>query len=91
MVAYFGANDIPGQNKVQPYPGPSFQEELLCSGTMSYVGQPVGVIVAESQGVARSAAEKVVINYTKRGVPNMDPKPPVLVRIFVISLITLMF
>ena len=83
VVAYFGANDIPGKNKVQPYPGPTFKEELLCSGTIGYAGQPIGIIVAESSGVARSAANKVVINYTKRGAPVLDPKPPVLVSIFV--------
>lgn len=80
VVAYFGANDIPGQNKVQPYPGPTFKEELLCSGTIGYAGQPIGVIVAESSGIARSAAAKVVINYTRRGVPVIDAKQPVLVR-----------
>ena len=34
MVAYYGAPDIPGKNKAQPYPGPTFKEELLCSGTI---------------------------------------------------------
>ena len=80
MVAYFGANDIPGKNKVQPYPGPTYAEELLCSGTIGYAGQPVGVIVAESYYVARSAADKVVVNYTKRGAPVIDAKPPVLAQ-----------
>ena len=80
MVAYFGANDIPGKNKVQPYPGPTYNEELLCSGTIGYAGQPIGVIVAESFSIAQNAADKVVVNYTKTGLPLLDPKPPVLVR-----------
>ena len=79
-MAYFGANDIPGENKVQPYPGPGFQEELLCSGTIGYAGQPIGVIVAEAPDIAQDAADKVIINYTKMGTPLIDPKPPVLVR-----------
>ena len=53
MVAYYGSADIPGKNKAQPYPGPTFQEELLCSGTVGYAGQPVGIVVAESAGTAR--------------------------------------
>ena len=81
MVAYFGANDIPGQNKVQPYPGPTFKEELLCSGDIGYAGQPIGVIVAESYSIAQSAADKVVINYTKTGLPLLDAKSSALVRI----------
>ena len=69
VVAYFGANDIPGENNLDPM---EVKEELLCGGTIGYAGQPVGVIVAESSAAARSAADKVIINYTKTGAPTIN-------------------
>ena len=69
VVAYYGANDIPGENNMDPM---EVTEELLCSGTIGYAGQPIGVIVAESVAIARNAADMVVINYTKTGLPKLN-------------------
>ena len=75
VVAYYGADDIPGENNLDPM---EVTEELLCSGVIGYAGQPVGVIVAQSMEIARRAADMVVINYTSTGVPKLNGASAVL-------------
>lgn len=45
-------------------------EELFCSGTVLYNGQPVGIIVAETFEVAHLAATLVDIQYDKNSNSN---------------------
>ena len=66
VVAFLGADDIPGGNTVA-FAAPG-QEELLVAvgdsgaGT-SYVGQPVGIIVARSRREAEAATMAVEVTY----------------------------
>lgn len=39
-------------------------EELLCSGVVQYYFQPLGIIVAETQEIAETAASMVNVRYT---------------------------
>ncbi|XP_038214849.1 xanthine dehydrogenase [Zerene cesonia] len=61
VVAFFSAKDLtPEQNAI----GPIFHdEELFISKTVTSQGQIIGVIVAENQTIAQSAARKVKIEY----------------------------
>ena len=47
MVDFFTANDIPGINNWQPWG----QEEVFCSGKVYYVGQSLGLVVAQTRDV----------------------------------------
>ena len=53
VVAYFGANDIPGGNDIGAV---VHDEEVFASDEVHCVGQVIGVIVAETQVAARTAA-----------------------------------
>ena len=58
VVAVFTAKDLPGHNIW----GPIFQDEpFLVEKDVSYLGQPVVVIAAESKAAARAARASVVI------------------------------
>lgn len=48
--------------------------QLFCDGKVLYYGQPVGIVVADSQEVALTAANKVVIHYSKINSPALDMK-----------------
>lgn len=48
-------------------------EEVLCSGKVLFHGQPVAVIVAETERLAKLAAEKVKVTYK-----NISSTPPIL-------------
>ncbi|XP_021379046.1 xanthine dehydrogenase-like [Mizuhopecten yessoensis] len=64
VVKFLEAKDIPGVNNcypLSPWPSP---EELFCSGQVSFAGQPLGLIIAEDEQTARSAANKVKVTYT---------------------------
>jgi CO/xanthine dehydrogenase Mo-binding subunit len=37
--------------------------QVFCSGEVRYAGQPLGIIVAESQTLAASAVSKVKVHY----------------------------
>ncbi|XP_060068194.1 uncharacterized protein LOC132548355 isoform X2 [Ylistrum balloti] len=69
VVKFLEAKDIPGVNNC--YPTAEFPEELFCSGQVSFSGQPLGLIIAEDEDTARSAANKVKVNYT-------NIQPPIL-------------
>ncbi|KAG5312449.1 XDH dehydrogenase, partial [Acromyrmex insinuator] len=70
VVAFFSAQDIPGQNlcisaanKLMFLP----EDELLfAEKDILYAGQPIGVIVAETHNIANEAAKLVEIIYSER-------------------------
>ncbi|KAK7111653.1 xanthine dehydrogenase-like [Littorina saxatilis] len=65
---YLSSSDItaPGRNILSPwFPLARMEdEELLSSGKIDYAGQPIGIILAETQQLADLAAQKVVVKYT---------------------------
>ncbi|CAG8551090.1 15786_t:CDS:10 [Acaulospora morrowiae] len=57
---FYTAEDVPGNNKW----GPVFHdEEVFASDEVNCVGQIIGLIVADSQEIAKEAADLVVIEY----------------------------
>ncbi|XP_069360142.1 uncharacterized protein [Maniola hyperantus] len=76
VVAFYSAADIPGVNSFIPAPN-KFNlrnEELFCNGTVKYYDQPIGVIVAECESIARKAAELVHVEYANVRKPIIDIK-----------------
>ncbi|KAJ8925554.1 hypothetical protein NQ315_009394 [Exocentrus adspersus] len=66
VVAYFGKDDVPGENTFTPRMGGfPVQEELFCEGKVQYFDQPIGIIVADSHDLAVKAAELVEVKYSK--------------------------
>uniref|UniRef100_A0A1I8P4W1 Indole-3-acetaldehyde oxidase n=1 Tax=Stomoxys calcitrans TaxID=35570 RepID=A0A1I8P4W1_STOCA len=65
VVAVFTAKDIPGANYTVTKDNMYFMEneELFLEGEVKYYGQPVGIIVAESNALANKAAEMVELTY----------------------------
>jgi len=61
VEGFFSAKDIKGLNEV----GHWGDEELFASKTVHCVGQPIGVIVADTHKQAVEAAQKVKIEYKK--------------------------
>ncbi|XP_041981383.1 xanthine dehydrogenase 1-like [Aricia agestis] len=72
VVAFLTAKDIPGGNNFTPkdVPWQNYNEEILASKTISYYGQPVGVIAAVTHKLALKAAGLVKVKYKKS-----DKKP----------------
>lgn len=71
VVAYYDYKSIPGRNEIIPivdnYP---VVEELFCSGTVQYYDQPIGIVVATSNLIARQGASKVKVYYSSpKGKP----------------------
>ncbi len=64
VVAVLTAADLPGHNDVSPTP--TFHEEMLSSGEVHYVGQPLFVVVANSHFAARKAARLAQIRYVAK-------------------------
>lgn len=66
VVAVFTAKDIaPGCNLISQRDGMFFMEdeELFLEGQVKYYGQPVGIVVAETNALANRAAELVELIY----------------------------
>ena len=58
VVAYYGADDVPGDPNV----GPTFaDEELFAKEEVTCVGHPIGVVVAETHKLAMKAAAAVKV------------------------------
>ncbi|KDR17215.1 hypothetical protein L798_08320, partial [Zootermopsis nevadensis] len=74
VVAFLSAKDIPGENSFIPLGLISLfeDEELFCSGDIKYAGQPLGLVLAESQALAHKAALKVQVEYSNVKKPNID-------------------
>ncbi|XP_011882440.1 PREDICTED: xanthine dehydrogenase-like [Vollenhovia emeryi] len=68
VVEFFSAGDVPGKNvcisAANKLRGLINDELLFAEDNVMYAGQPVGVIVAETQNLAIDAAKLVKINYS---------------------------
>ena len=63
------AKDIPGKNDIAPI----FEDEpIFAEKTVTYVGQPIGLIVSSSMERARAAAKEVKVMYKKDKGPILD-------------------
>src|SRR6185436_7676184 len=69
VVAVLTAADIPGSNDCGSI---VHDDPILCSGDISYLGQPVFAVIAETRDVARRAAAKA------KSVLTIETEPPVL-------------
>lgn len=70
VIGYFDKKDIPGKNNFFPEEVlGSVVEEVFCSGKVKYYHQVVGLIVAESEEIARDAARTVLVNFEKGAKP----------------------
>jgi len=58
----FIAKDIPGENEIG---GILLDEPLLAEGELHFQGQPIAIVVAESDFIARQARELIEITYTE--------------------------
>ncbi|XP_048477717.1 probable aldehyde oxidase gad-3 [Plutella xylostella] len=65
VIAFYTVKDIPGLNSFTPLDTffNTQQEEELCDGNVKFHGQPIGIIVAETEVVANRASKLVKINY----------------------------
>lgn len=65
MIAFFSAKDIPGTNTFMPARMMLIfeAEEIFCSSDVKFFGQPVGLIIAETNELANYAATLVEVNY----------------------------
>ncbi|NBB83433.1 MAG: molybdopterin-dependent oxidoreductase, partial [Alphaproteobacteria bacterium] len=61
VIAVITAADLPAANDVSP--APTFEEEMLSSGAVHYLGQPLFAVVAESHLAARKAARAARVTY----------------------------
>jgi len=62
VIAIFTANDIPGKNQI----GNIIEDEpLLAEDKVDYIGQPIALIVADSNTLARKAMQEIKIKYKK--------------------------
>ncbi|RVE42846.1 hypothetical protein evm_012521, partial [Chilo suppressalis] len=70
VVGFLTAKDIPGENSYIPSNAPwyEFQVELLATKKISYYGQPIALIAANTQTLAISAADLVKVTYRKSEV-----------------------
>lgn len=67
---FFSAKDIPGANNFTPLCFKMLNqecEEIFCSETVLYYGQPLGVLVADSVILASQAVKLVQVQYEKTG------------------------
>ena len=57
--------NLPTFPKTRPAPGPAVKPELpvLARGIVRFVGEPVALILAETENIARDAAEAIEIDY----------------------------
>ncbi|XP_012939556.1 xanthine dehydrogenase isoform X2 [Aplysia californica] len=71
VVRYVSAADIPegGVNDYMSFPffPDMIPEEIFASSKIGYAGQPIGLILAETQSLADRAASKVKVKYSNIG------------------------
>nr|QIJ45706.1 aldehyde oxidase [Glyphodes pyloalis] len=74
VIAVFTVKDIPGKNSfIKPgFPLQTEDEEIFATD-IKYYGQPIAVLVAETEELAAKAAKKVEVTYK-----NVGSAPPVL-------------
>ncbi|KAH9519689.1 aryl-alcohol oxidase 1 [Bulinus truncatus] len=76
VVRYVSASDLPkdGVNNYIPpfFMFPGWQEELFATKDVEYAGQPIGIIVAETQAAAEEGARKVKVTYGDVQKPILD-------------------
>ncbi|KAG8313194.1 hypothetical protein J6590_006752 [Homalodisca vitripennis] len=72
VVAFYSAKDIPGVNSFTS--GFPDDEPVFCDDKVLYCGQPVGLVVAETQSLAKRAAAMVQIQYSNVTSPVLDMK-----------------
>lgn len=65
VVAYIGAEDIPkgGKNSALG------QEPVFAEGLVEWVGQPIGLLVAENRAAAERGAQLVKVYYVITSAP----------------------
>ncbi|EDV43514.1 uncharacterized protein Dana_GF16487 [Drosophila ananassae] len=67
VVAYLDAKDIPGPNYIGPKTRDDFffsqDEQIFATGAIQFYGEPVGMILADSNALANRAAELVKLSY----------------------------
>ena len=62
VITIITAKDIPGENQIG---GIIQDEELLASNEVHYIGQPIALVVAESQIIAHTAAKKIKCQFQR--------------------------
>ncbi|MHA2105492.1 MAG: molybdopterin cofactor-binding domain-containing protein [Candidatus Hodarchaeales archaeon] len=70
VKAILTSKDIPGKNQIG---GILEDEELFVDKQISFIGQPIALIVAESEFIAREARRKISITYEEE-IPILDPR-----------------
>lgn len=71
VVAYYDYKSLPGENNILPSVANfAVVEELFCSSQVKYYHQPIGIVVANDEGLAVEAADKVKVFYS-----SIDVKP----------------
>jgi len=74
VVGVITAADIPGFNNTTPFPPGVCALLVQLNQEISYVSQPLGVLIAETEKIAREGVRRVKINYIQEG----EAKKPVL-------------
>jgi xanthine dehydrogenase molybdopterin-binding subunit B len=68
VVDYVSASDLPyyQQHPESNLIGPVFKdEELFATQKVYHVGQMIGIVLADTEAIAKEAAKKVVVKYEK--------------------------
>ncbi|XP_014098512.3 uncharacterized protein [Bactrocera oleae] len=64
VIAFYTAKDIPGTNSSCDSIFGYEAEEIFCSDIVKYYGQPLGVVVAQTNDIANRIAPKVKVTYS---------------------------
>lgn len=72
MVAFISAKDVPGENRVK---GGASDAPLFAEDRVEYVGQHIGIVVAETPQQAQNAAALVAVRYGHPKVPCLSIMP----------------
>lgn len=76
----FTAGDIPGKNLIET---PAGKIPLFCDGRVSYLGEPLGIIVGPDEKTARSLAESTMVVFAEAegaedGAKESGVEPPLI-------------